>query len=111
MNTTPSIPLRRSADGTERRSERLAAVMVVGPPRPGKTRGYAIPALLDWPCSAVLVSVPRDVYDATRRARSGLGPVHLYDPEGDGTPGWDPVHEASSWSAALALARYGLGRR
>jgi type IV secretion system protein VirD4 len=89
------------------------AVMVLGPPRSGKTSAIVIPAMLGAPGAAVSTATKRDVLDATWRARSEIGQVWLFDPTGE--PGrlprairrlcWSPVSAASTWDAALLTAR------
>ena len=89
------------------------AVMLLGPPRSGKTTSVVIPSLLAAPGAALSTSTKRDVIDATWRARSALGQVWLFDPSGEQTtwpPGmrklcWSPVAAATSWDAALLMAR------
>lgn len=91
-----------------------SAVMVLGPPRSGKTSAVMIPALLGAPGAAVSTSTKPDVMRATRRARSELGRVWLFDPageEGERPPSgvrrlrWSPVAAAGSWDRALITAR------
>jgi type IV secretory pathway TraG/TraD family ATPase VirD4 len=89
------------------------AVMVLGPPRSGKTSSIVIPAMLGAPGAAVSTATKRDVLDATWRARSEIGQVWLFDPTGDRPPlpreirrlRWSPVSAASTWDAALLTAR------
>ncbi len=89
------------------------AVMVIGPPRSGKTSEVVIPALLACPGAAVSTSTKPDVLGATLRARQAAGEVWLFDPTGqagDGHEGvrllsWSPVAAAGSWDEALLMAR------
>jgi type IV secretion system protein VirD4 len=89
------------------------AVLVLGPPRSGKTSAVVIPALLADSGAAVSTSTKRDVLDATWRTRSGLGQVWLFDPLGGSEkppPGarqlsWSPVAAAPNWDEALLIAR------
>jgi type IV secretion system protein VirD4 len=89
------------------------AVMVLGPPRSGKTSSIVIPALLGAPGAAVSTATKRDVLDATWRARSEIGQVWLFDPTGEDAqlprPAhrlcWSPVSAASTWDKALLTAR------
>jgi type IV secretion system protein VirD4 len=89
------------------------AVMVLGPPRSGKTSMVVIPALLAAPGAAVSTATKPDVLRATWRARCELGQVWLFDPSGENVQlprairrlSWSPVTAASSWDAALAMAR------
>lgn len=90
-----------------------SAVMVLGPPRSGKTSAVMIPALLGAPGPAVSTSTKPDVMRATRRARAELGRVWLFDPagqEGERPPAgvrrlrWSPVAASGSWDRALITA-------
>jgi type IV secretion system protein VirD4 len=89
------------------------AVMILGPPRSGKTTSIVIPSLLAAPGAALSTSTKPDVLNATWRARSQLGQVWLFDPSGEQTtwpPGirrlcWSPVAAANTWDQALLTAR------
>jgi len=89
------------------------AVMILGPPRSGKTSAVVIPSLLAAPGATVSTATKRDVLDATWRARSRAGQVWLFDPAGEQEsppPGvrrlcWSPVGAAGSWDGALLTAR------
>jgi len=89
------------------------AVMILGPPRSGKTSTVVIPAVLAAAGAAVSTATKRDVMAATWRARSRVGQVWLFDPTGeqDELPreirrlAWSPVTAASSWDSALLTAR------
>ena len=89
------------------------SVAVIGPSRSGKTVNV-ISGLLDWNGPAVVVSVKRDLIDATRAARDLCGETMVFDPSGvSGLPPlglarWSPLRAASSprgaQKAAAALA-------
>jgi type IV secretion system protein VirD4 len=89
------------------------AVMVLGPPRSGKTSAVVIPALLGAPGAAVSTSTKGDVLEATWRSRAQVGQVWLFDPSGGQGElpreirrlCWSPVSAARSWDAALLMAR------
>jgi len=89
------------------------AVMVLGPPRSGKTSAVVIPALLGAPGAVVSTATKRDVLDATWRARARVGQVWLFDPSGEDLElpreirrlCWSPVTAAATWDAALLMAR------
>jgi type IV secretory pathway TraG/TraD family ATPase VirD4 len=89
------------------------AVMILGPPRSGKTSTIVIPALLAAPGPVVSTATKRDVLDATWRARSHIGQVWVFDPSGEPTSfpagirrlSWSPVTAATSWDNALLTAR------
>src|SRR5262249_35076169 len=71
------------------------SVLVLGPTGSLKTHGLCVPAILEWPGHVVAVSVKRDLLEATRRARTALGPVLVVDPTGPPDP------DAACWSPLL----------
>jgi type IV secretion system protein VirD4 len=95
------------------------AVLVLGPPRSGKTTSIVIPNVLAAPGAVVTTSTKPDVLLATAHARSGAGRCWLWDPSGtvEPPPGvtlarWSPVPACRSWEVALLTARAmtGAGR-
>lgn len=110
---------RRAAErsGTRRRASfrqgDRGSVAVIGPSRSGKTVNV-IAGLLDWDGPAVVVSVKRDLIDATRVARDRVGTTQVFDPSGvSGLPAtglarWSPLRAAATprgaQKAAVALA-------
>jgi hypothetical protein len=89
------------------------SVMVLGPPRSGKTSTIVIPSILAAPGPVVSTATKTDVMDATWRARSQTGQVWLFDPAGEREDwpegirrlSWSPVAAATSWDNALLMAR------
>jgi type IV secretory pathway TraG/TraD family ATPase VirD4 len=88
------------------------AVLVLGPPRSGKTSGLVVPTVLGAPGSVVSTSTKPDVLRATAGARGREGRCFLYDPSGTvETPAgvervrWSPVTGCASWDDALLVAR------
>lgn len=89
------------------------AVLVLGPPRSGKTSAVVIPSLLCAPGAAVSTSTKPDVLRATLRCRSELGQAWLFDPAGAQESWrvevrrlcWSPVAAAGTWDGALLTAR------
>jgi type IV secretion system protein VirD4 len=88
------------------------AVMVLGPPRRGKTSAVMIPALMASSGPAVSTSTKPDVMEATMHARAEIGEVWLFDPsgteplpEGVRRLSWSPITAAASWDGALLMAR------
>ena len=95
-----------------RQAEPQQSVLVLGPPRSGKTSSLIIPNILCANGAVVTTSTKPDVLDATAPARSGVGRCHLFDPTDSVTdrPGvhrlrWSPVPACASWRTALATAR------
>jgi len=89
------------------------AVMVLGPPRSGKTSTIVIPAMLAAPGAAVSTATKPDVLTATWRARAETGQVWLFDPTGEQNElpreirrlCWSPIAAAQTWDSALLMAR------
>jgi type IV secretion system protein VirD4 len=107
-----SVYLGAHADGGWRFSEPERAVLVLGPPRSGKTSAVIVPALLAHDGPAVSTSSKPDVMNMTAGARSAIGAVWQFDPTGSGRdiPGvrrlrWSPLLAATSWDGALLMAR------
>jgi type IV secretion system protein VirD4 len=94
-------------------AEAESAVMVLGPPRSGKTSAVMIPAVLGACGPVVSTSTKPDVMDATSNARAQIGEVWLFDPSGSEPqiPAgvrrlcWSPVAAAGTWDDALIMAR------
>ena len=92
------------------------AVLVLGPPRSGKTSSIVVPTVLGAPGAVVSTSTKPDVLLATAHARGGVGPCLLYDPSGtvEVPPGvqrvrWSPVESCRTWDDALLVARSLVG--
>lgn len=88
------------------------SVLVLGPPRSGKTSALLIPNVLSANGAVVTTSTKSDVLDATMDARSTVGVCHLFDPSGSvpDRPGvhrlrWSPLPGCASWRTALSTAR------
>jgi type IV secretion system protein VirD4 len=95
-------PGRRSSSGGDRGS-----VALIGPTRSGKS-GLATGGLLAWDGPAVVLSVKRDLYDATAGARALRGEVAVFDPSGiTGLPTarWTPIRDVITTSGAARSAR------
>jgi len=92
------------------------AVLVLGPPRSGKTSSIVVPTVLGAPGAVVSTSTKPDVMLATAAARRRVGPCLLYDPSGTVAlpPGvepvrWSPVQSCRHWDDALLVARSLVG--
>jgi type IV secretion system protein VirD4 len=87
------------------------SLLVLGPPRSGKTSGVLVPNLLAANGPVLCASTKPDALGATARARARLGPCGLFDPSGE-VPvppgcervGWSPLHGAENLDEALLLA-------
>jgi type IV secretion system protein VirD4 len=89
-----------------------SAVMILGPPRSGKTSAVMIPALMAASGAVVSTSTKPDVMRATMPARAEVGEVWLFDPsasepvpEGARGLSWSPVSASCTWDEALIMAR------
>jgi type IV secretion system protein VirD4 len=88
------------------------AVLLLGPPRSGKTSGVITPGVLSHNGAVVCASTKPDVLAASVKARGRLGRVWEFDPTGeraalgaDSQLRWSPVASAWSWDGALLMAR------
>ena len=86
-------------------------LLVLGPPRSGKTTSVIIPNLLLHQGPAVVTSTKSDVLRATLSRRTQLGPVYLFDPTGSVVAPvgvipvrWSPVVAAPTLESAIAVA-------
>jgi type IV secretion system protein VirD4 len=101
---TPGVgsrPRRRAPNGDR------GSVALIGPTRSGKS-GLATGGLLSWDGPAVVLSVKRDLYDATASARAQRGEVAVFDPSGvTGLPTarWTPLRDVITTSGAARSAR------
>ncbi len=98
--------------GRHGRPGRLLAIgpnvqaVVIAAPRSGKTSGVIIPALLEHEGAAVSTTVRSDVLHATLNRRGKLGRVWVWNPFGDRTDSWDPLHGCEDWEHSLLVARW-----
>jgi type IV secretion system protein VirD4 len=91
-------------------------VLVLGPPRAGKTSALVIPNVLGADGPAVVVSTKPDVLEATAAARRRLGACLVFDPSGE-TPlpngvqrvGWSPLGSSARWDDAVLMAEAMVG--
>jgi len=93
-------------------ARREHAVLLLGPPRSGKTSAVIDPAMLAHAGPAVSASTKPDVLGATAGVRATLGRVWEFDPTGErATLGaqaqlrWSPVTSSRTWDGALLMAR------
>ncbi len=100
-----------AGDGDWRCARRDRAVLVLGPPRSGKTSAVIVPALIAHDGAAVCTSTKTDVAAQAGPARSRGGASWVFDPTAAGVPAgfqplrWSPVTGARSWEQALLTAR------
>src|SRR5487761_1074220 len=86
------------------------ALLVLGPPRSGKTTSVVVPNVLTAPGAVVTTSTKDDVVAWTAKARALRGRAWLFDPSGTVAPGaltslrWSPLSGCERWSIAVARA-------
>jgi type IV secretion system protein VirD4 len=88
------------------------AVLVLGPPRSGKTSSFIIPNVLTAAGPVVSTSTKPEVLDATADARRRSGRCFLFDPTG-AVPDrsgveplrWSPLQSCGTWEGALSASR------
>jgi type IV secretion system protein VirD4 len=100
------------ARGVARHARSERAVLLLGPPRAGKTSGVIIPAMVAHTGPAVSTSTKGDVAHATRAVRSRGGRTWVFDPTGAGSDRgmseelrWSPVTSSARWDGAVLMAR------
>lgn len=92
-------------------ADRERAVLVLGPPRSGKTSAVVIPSVLSACGPVVSTSTKVDVLSATISVRARLGSVWIFDPSGsEPVPAlsrrlrWSPVRPGRRWDATMLTA-------
>jgi type IV secretory pathway TraG/TraD family ATPase VirD4 len=109
------VYLGRDDRGGWRAAGAERAVLVLGPPRSGKSSAVIIPALLAHLGAAISTSTKPDVLAATAAGRSRVGRVWHFDPTDTAFGAesvelrWSPVTAAGSWDGALLMARAMVG--
>jgi type IV secretion system protein VirD4 len=88
------------------------SVMILGPPRSGKTSSLIIPNILAANGPVVSTSTKSDVLNCTSAIRSGIGRCWAFDPThstpstGDLEPlRWSPLQSCGTWEGAMRTAR------
>jgi type IV secretion system protein VirD4 len=87
-------------------------VLVLGPPRSGKTSSFIIPNVFAATGPVVSTSTKPEVLDVTGAARARVGRCLLFDPTGSVVGGagvesirWSPLQSCHAWEGALSTAR------
>jgi type IV secretory pathway TraG/TraD family ATPase VirD4 len=91
-------------------------LLVLGPPRSGKTSAIVVPNVVASAGSVLAVSTKSDVLYASCGARSRLGKCLIFDPSETIDPprgvapiGWSPLTSSASWDAAVLVAESMVG--
>ena len=81
--------------------------LILGPPRSGKT-GLLASAVLHYPGPVLSTTTKADVFGLTSGIRAGLGPVHVFNPQGVGgvpsTFRWNPIRGCEDQATAIRRA-------
>lgn len=114
--TTPTpaqcgLPLGRlKPAGPKLRADWEQTVLMIMPPRGGKTTSVAIPAIVEAPGPAVATSNKADLYAATTAARGLRGHVWVFDPQriayAEQDWWWNPLADLDSAETAVRLASH-----
>jgi type IV secretion system protein VirD4 len=89
---------------------RQQALLVIGPPRSGKTSAVVVPNLLTAPGALVTTSTKTDIIAWSSKVRSLRGTTWLFDPSGTLDAGqltalrWSPVTGCERWEVAVSRA-------
>ncbi len=88
-----------------------AGVLVIGPPRSGKTSGVIVPTVLAFDGPVVSASTKPDVLQATGAYRQTKGKLWLFDPTGTTevpagvtAARWSPLMSVKDWDTARDVA-------
>jgi len=91
------------------------SLLVVGPPRSGKSSSLVVPGVVEAPGAVIVTSTRPDVLKAAAKLRAQVGPVYVFDPDGLASGSgveplpWSPVVGADDVSVALRRARAMVG--
>jgi len=91
------------------------SLLVIGPPRSGKSSSLVVPGVVEAPGAVIVTSTRPDVLKAAAKLRAQVGPVFVFDPDGLASGSgveplpWSPVVGADDVSVALRRARAMVG--
>jgi type IV secretion system protein VirD4 len=102
-----SIMLGRAHYGHALRLPHEEHALIFAPPRTGKS-GLLADMMLRYPGSVLSTTTRADIYKNTQHARSGLGRVDVFNPQGIGrvpsTLAWDPISGCLDIATAIRRA-------
>jgi hypothetical protein len=106
------VYLGRTQDQGARHARSQRAVLLLGPPRSGKTSSVIVPAIIAHCGPVVSTSTKPDVAAATGHVRGREGRLWSFDPTGQAGPVagtealcWSPVTSSITWDGAMSMAR------
>lgn len=111
VTASPGVPIGRAiTDGNTLYGSWEDMHIDIWGPRTGKTTSRAIPAILDTPGAVLVTSNKRDIVDATRDVREGVGAVWVFDPQGIALEEpdwwWNPLSYVTDEVRAAKLAEH-----
>lgn len=83
-----------------------AQICAIATPRSGTTSGLISPAVFEHAGPVVTTAARSDVVQATLAQRARLGDTFIWDPFGEYSDSWDPLHGCAQWPYALIAARW-----
>jgi type IV secretion system protein VirD4 len=102
-----SVMLGRAQYGHRLRVPVEEHILVMAPPRTGKT-GFLASIIIDYPGPVISTTTKHDVFLLTSGIRARIGPVHVFNPQGIGsvpsTFRWSPVHGCEDQAVAIRRA-------
>lgn len=106
------IRLGRGRDGAPAYAAPELGLLVVGPPRCGKTSSVVVPNILAACGPVVTTSTKRDLLATTAAARSRVGDCLFFDPSGHlmeqraiERVSWSPLQSSLAWDSATLMAQ------
>jgi len=85
-------------------------LLILGPTGAGKSSGFAVPAVLEWPGPVVVTDPKGELVARTLAHRERLGPAAVFAPMLAPTDRWNPVEAIASGDDALRAAGLLMGR-
>ncbi|HUY97530.1 MAG TPA: type IV secretory system conjugative DNA transfer family protein [Verrucomicrobiae bacterium] len=85
-------------------------VLVLGPTGAGKSSGYAVPAVLEWPGAVVVTDPKGELVARTLAYRQRMGPAAVFAPMLAPTDRWNPLGAILTADDALRTAGLLMGR-
>lgn len=91
--------------GRDLSSDPESQIVVVAPPRAGKTTRLVVPWLLEHDGPAIVTTTKSDIAAVCSRWRGQLGDVLIWDPfDPNGSACWTPLDGCEDWAFAISQA-------